>query len=97
MLALSLANQWTRVWIFHERRDPNFPQDSANLGAEWGRSSFDVRHRFSVSFSYDVPFGFGDGKWHAKWASLHRGMLPEIDTATPGRSALGFGANDRPI
>ncbi len=44
--------------FFTSAGDPNFPQDSANLDAEWGRSSFDVRHRLSVSFSYDLPFDF---------------------------------------
>jgi hypothetical protein len=29
--------------------------------AERGRSNFDVRHRLSVSYSYDLPFGRGRG------------------------------------
>ena len=32
-------------------------QDIANLGAERGRSSFDVRHQFRANASYDLPFG----------------------------------------
>jgi hypothetical protein len=45
--------------IFSSAGDPNFPQDSFNLRAERGRSNFDVRHRFSLSYSYDLPFGKG--------------------------------------
>ncbi|MCI0660834.1 MAG: TonB-dependent receptor [Acidobacteria bacterium] len=45
--------------IFSSTGDPNFPQDSFNLKAERGRSSFDVNHRFSLSYSYDLPFGKG--------------------------------------
>jgi hypothetical protein len=30
-----------------------------NLRAERGRSNFDVRHRLSTSFSYELPFGRG--------------------------------------
>jgi hypothetical protein len=45
--------------IFSSAGDPNFPQDSYNLRAERGRSNFDVRHRFSLSYSYDLPFGQG--------------------------------------
>jgi hypothetical protein len=45
--------------IFSSTGDPNFPQDSYNLRAERGRSNFDVRHRFSLSYSYDLPFGKG--------------------------------------
>ena len=45
--------------FFTSAGDPNFPQDSNNPGAERGRSNFDVRHRFSASFSYALPFGPG--------------------------------------
>jgi hypothetical protein len=31
------------------------PQDSTNLRAEHGNSSFDTRHRFTVAFNYQVP------------------------------------------
>ncbi len=43
--------------FFSSTGDPNFPQDSNNPDAEFGRSAFDVRHRFTMSFSYDLPFG----------------------------------------
>lgn len=45
--------------IFSSIGDPNYPQNSYNLRAERGRSGFDVRHRFSLSYSYDLPFGKG--------------------------------------
>jgi hypothetical protein len=45
--------------FFTSAGDANFPQDSLDPGAERGRSAFDVRHRFSVSCSYPVPFGIG--------------------------------------
>ena len=45
--------------FFSSTGDPNFPQDSNDPGAEFGRSGFDVRHRFTTSFSYDLPFGTG--------------------------------------
>lgn len=37
--------------------DKNFPQDSQNMAAQWGRSSFDYPHRFSASFSVQLPLG----------------------------------------
>ena len=37
----------------------NSPQNSYNLQAERGLSDFDVRHRFVLSYSYDLPFGAG--------------------------------------
>ena len=45
--------------FFTSAGDPNFPQNSYDLRAERGRSNFDVRHRLSVSYSYDLPFGRG--------------------------------------
>jgi hypothetical protein len=84
--------------FFTSAGDPNFPQDSANLDAEWGRSSFDVRHRFSVSFSYDLPFDFTV----SGIVQMQSGrpftvaLLPEVDNSNTGRSSLGFGGNDRP-
>lgn len=45
--------------FFASTGDPNFPQDSRNPGAEYARSSFDVRHRFSTSFSARLPIGRG--------------------------------------
>lgn len=35
--------------------DPNFPQDSQNLGAQRGVSSFDVRHRVALAYAYELP------------------------------------------
>jgi Carboxypeptidase regulatory-like domain len=45
--------------FFSSAGDANYPQDSFNVSAERGRSNFDVRHRFSFSYSYDLPIGRG--------------------------------------
>lgn len=97
--------------LFTSAGDPNFPQDSLNLRAERGRSAFDLRHRFSLSYAYELPFG-KSAKGLAKgflagWQSfgvitLQTGrpftvaLLSDIDNSNTGRSNLGFGANDRP-
>lgn len=56
--------------FFSSAGDPNFPQDSLNTAAERGRSNFDVRHRLSLSYGYDLPFG-KDRKFlgNRSWAS----------------------------
>jgi hypothetical protein len=56
--------------FFASAGDPNFPQDSFDLGAERARSNFDVRHRFTLSFGYDLPFGKG-ARWEPEpeWLS----------------------------
>ena len=67
-LARGLASLVSYTWsksiddasnFFSSAGDPNFPQNSFDLRAERGRSNFDVRHRLSVSYSYDLPFGKG--------------------------------------
>jgi hypothetical protein len=84
--------------FFTSAGDPNFPQDSNNLDAEWGRSSFDVRHRLSVSFSYELPLDFTI----SGIVQMQSGrpftvaLLPEVDNSNTGRGSLGFGGNDRP-
>ena len=45
--------------FFSSAGDANFPQNSYNMGAERGLSNFDVRHRMTVSYSWDLPFGRG--------------------------------------
>jgi hypothetical protein len=37
--------------------DPNFPQNSHDLGAERGNSSFDMRHRLVLSYVVNLPQG----------------------------------------
>src|SRR6185369_17964676 len=54
--------------FFTSAGDANFPQDSNNVGLERGLSNFDVRHRFSAGYGYDLPIGkghsvLGDNGW----------------------------------
>jgi hypothetical protein len=67
--------------FFSSFGDSNFPQNSANPGAEKGRSNFDVRHRLSAGCSYDLPTGHGE-RFLAK-----RGFL---STLLAGWSAHGI-------
>jgi carboxypeptidase family protein/TonB-dependent receptor-like protein len=91
--------------FFTSAGDPNFPQNSRDPEAEEGRSSFDVRHRFSLSFAYSLPFT-GNAlveDWELQGVvTLQSGrpftvaVHPDIDISNTGRSNLGFGNNDRP-
>ena len=42
---------------FATDRDTNFPQNSRDLAAEKALSDFDFRHRFTLAYVYDLPFG----------------------------------------
>ena len=55
--------------FFTSTGDPNFPQNHNAPEAEFGRSGFDVRHRFSLSFSYELPFGPGRRHASSGWPS----------------------------
>jgi hypothetical protein len=48
-------------------RGGGFPQDSANPGAEYASSDFDVRHRFTLTASYSLPGKRGFGQLLEGW------------------------------
>ena len=92
--------------FFSSAGDANFPQNSRNTRADRGLSNFDLRHRFSLSYSYDLPFGKGRllGGWQTFgiW-TFQTGrpftvdLLPTLDNSNTGQSILGFGgSNERP-
>ena len=56
--------------FFSSAGDPNFPQNSYNVAAERGRSNFDVRHRVTASYAWELPFGRGK-RWLAAGAGAH--------------------------
>jgi hypothetical protein len=92
--------------FFASAGDANFPQNSHDTRAERGLSNFDLRHRFSLSYSYDLPFGKGKllGGWQTFgiWTfqtgrPFTVALLPGLDNSNTGDSILGFaGANNRP-
>jgi hypothetical protein len=48
--------------FFASAGDANFPMDSNNPEAEWARSNFDVRHRFTFGGLWQIPVG-PDRRW----------------------------------
>jgi outer membrane receptor protein involved in Fe transport len=94
--------------FFSSAGDANFPQDSRNTRAERALSNFDLRHRLSLSYSYDLPFGkttmrrfLGGWQTFGIWTfqtgrPFTVALLPNVDNSNTGQSILGFGAGDRP-
>ena len=91
--------------FFSTASDANYPQDDRHPNLERGLSDFDVRHRFTLSYSYDLPSGKGRlrGGWRTTgiWTfqtgePFTVNLLADMDNSNTGISTLGFGANDRP-
>jgi hypothetical protein len=77
-----------------------FPQDNYNLRAERGNSDFDIRHRLSWSFTYELPVlhslprMLGEGWQVGGILTLQTGQPFSVLTGS-GNSGTGLG-NDRP-
>jgi len=77
-----------------------FPQNNYNLGAERGNSDFDIRHRLSWSFLYEIPTAHAVPK--ALGSGWQLGGILSLQTGQPfsvltgqDNSSTGLG-NDRP-
>ena len=92
--------------FFSSTGDPNFPQDSNNARGDRGLSNFDVRHRATVSYVYDLPWKSKNillRGWQTSgvWA-FQTGrpftvtLLPGVDNSNTGIPSIGFGTVDRP-
>src|SRR6266540_304921 len=77
--------------------------DQSNIKAiERGRSTFDIRHRFVTSFTYDLPFKFGNkalntvfGNWQAGGIITEQSGLPFTVNISGDRANNGL-LNQRP-
>jgi len=96
---LSIAYTWSHAIddvsdVFPIAGAPILPQDSFNLRAERGNASFDVRHLFSSSFVWDLPF------WRDDQSGLGRALggwqlatILQAHTGQPFTLNVPFDAN----
>jgi len=68
-----------------ESNDPA-PQDSRNLRANRGNSSFDIRQRFVTSYTWELPFGRGN-RWIHGWQIAG---ITSLQTGLPFTPTLSF-------
>jgi hypothetical protein len=74
---------------------PQTPQDFFNLRNEWSRSVFDRPHRFTIHYTYEIPwFSFGPealrdvlGGWQASGATEYQSG--QVFTITTGADTVG--------
>jgi len=91
--------------FFSSNGDTNFPQNSNNTRADRGLSNFDVRHRFTLAYSYDLPFRgrnllLRGWQTNGVWTFQTGGpftitLLPGMDNSNTGIAAV-VGVVDRP-
>jgi len=92
--------------FFSSAGDPNFPQDSNNVRGDRSLSNFDIRHRFTLSYSYDLPVPAKNillrgwqtnGVWTFQTGRPFTvTLLPGVDNSNTGLPSIGFGVVDRP-
>jgi hypothetical protein len=98
-LAMLASYAWSRSIddasnFFPSAGDPNYPQNSYDFKAERGRSNFDLRHRLSVSYIYDLPFGKGrkylsdNGAWSTFLTGWQTAGIVTAQTGRPFTVAL---------
>ena len=82
--------------------DKNLPQDSRNPGAEWGFSSYDVRHRLAVAYIVQLP---STSPWTRNTqvqgiTTIHTGQpftpIMRFDNSNTGNSGGSTAGSDRP-
>jgi hypothetical protein len=76
--------------------DTNFPQNSRDPDAEWGPSSFDVRHRLALSFIVQLPY-----RIQLQGISVARSGQPftpvlRFDNSNTGNTGGSTAGSDRP-
>jgi hypothetical protein len=78
----------------------NLPQDSTNPGAEYGNSDFDIRHRLTLTATYDLPGIKGFAQLLEGWklntiVSLQGGLPWLVNDQSNDFSASGSDLGDR--
>jgi hypothetical protein len=86
--------------IFNNGRGQiSVPTDNTNIALDRGNADFDIRHRFVVSYYYELPF-FKSNRWLGGWSwsgitSVQTGVpIQLIASADTNRDGIG---TDRPV
>jgi hypothetical protein len=67
------------------------PEDSRNLRLDYGRSDFDVRHRFTVTYAWRIPAPTGLPGWlHALTSNWQLNGITTLQTGGPLNITLPF-------
>ncbi len=70
--------------------EPEVPQDSFNLAAEWGPAGCDIRHRFVASLIYQLPYEAAVTRADSTWGRAARLLLGGWQIAGIVQAQSGF-------
>ncbi|HSL24157.1 MAG TPA: carboxypeptidase regulatory-like domain-containing protein, partial [Vicinamibacterales bacterium] len=71
--------------------EPEVPQDSYNLAAEWGPGGCDIRHRLVASLVYQIPFSSrAQTPATSGWRRLARALFGDWQVAVIHQTQSGF-------
>jgi hypothetical protein len=70
--------------------EPEVPQDSYNLDAEWGPGGCDIRHRFVASLIYQLPLTSRGASASGRWSRLGRWIAGDWQLAVIHQMQSGF-------
>jgi hypothetical protein len=70
--------------------EPEVPQDSFNLDAEWGPAGCDIRHRFVASLIYQIPYGASTAGATSRWQRVGRRVFGDWQIAVIHQMQSGF-------
>jgi hypothetical protein len=67
------------------------PEDSRNLSRDYGRSDFDLRHRFTITYAWRIPAPTGLPRWlHALASNWQLNGITTLQTGGPLNITLPF-------
>lgn len=67
------------------------PEDSRDLGRDYGRSDFDLRHRFTITYAWRIPDPSGVPGWlHAVASNWQLNGITTLQTGGPINITLSF-------
>lgn len=70
--------------------EPEVPQDSFNLDAEWGPAGCDIRHRFVASLIYQLPYSADAARAGSAAGRVARRLFGDWQVAVIHQSQSGF-------
>lgn len=99
-----VAYTWSKALSNNRTDRSNAPQNSYDIGSEWGRAALDRRHVLTVNYTYEAPWfkeqhgfvGKALGGWQVSGIATYQSGLPFTPTVS-GYDPAGLGLLPPPL